>query len=325
MKFETININGKNYLSTQGVSKCPEYMIEMIQRRSPDVLVPFCTVGGLEKTKSMYSVDTAVSLASMFSEKGTDEEEIRKLFYSIDGLQAASTEYLINKNHIMLDPEFIFVNGDITKAKYIFNPFQEKDFMKSCKKLTINILGNYFNGYSIKSEIFRERMIKETQKPSFNPRNILASWDKFEAEESHLEKKPTPPVQEKLIKQPELFIKLRKHFSTRDIEEEKTGIIAQKGHGAFLTGICSIDTKIPVIKEGITIGRGLLQKEYGLYNGSIGKSHARVYEQDGNIYVSDLGSRNGTYLNGERIEKRKAEKIEKGDIIAFSDEEFILC
>ncbi len=45
----------------------------------------------------------------------------------------------------------------------------------------------------------------------------------------------------------------------------------------------------------------------------------------GSIFATDLGSRNGTYLNGEQLEKRVPVKMERGDILAFSDEEFILC
>jgi len=92
-----------------------------------------------------------------------------------------------------------------------------------------------------------------------------------------------------------------------------------------LTGICSINTKIPIKEEGVTVGRTMLQKEYGLYNSGIGKTHARVYKQDGNIFATDLGSKNGTYLNGEQLDKRVPVKMERGDILAFSDEEFILC
>ncbi len=325
MKFETINTNGKNYISTEGVSVCPDYMLEMIKRTEPDVLVPFCTVEGEGKTKNMYCVDTDVSLADLLQEKGTDVEGMRKLMYSIDGLQAVCAEYMIDKDHLMLDPELIFTAGDITGARYVFNPFNKNDFNGSCRKLTANLLGNYFNGYSIRSEIFRERLIKETKKSSFNPRNILASWDKLDEQEAAPGKKQAQVMHEKNLRQPSLLANLKKRFSTAGPEDDETGMITEKGRGMFLTGICSIDTKIPVDEEGTTIGRGMLQKEYGLYNGSIGKSHARLYEQEGNIYISDLGSRNGTYLNGEKIEKRKPARIEKGDIIAFSDEEFILC
>jgi pSer/pThr/pTyr-binding forkhead associated (FHA) protein len=101
--------------------------------------------------------------------------------------------------------------------------------------------------------------------------------------------------------------------------------IVSEGNCLYLNGLCNIETKIPILEEGITIGRQMLKQNYNLTNGRIGKSHARIYLMGDDAYITDLGSRNGTYLNGERLKKQKAERIERGDIVSFSDEEFILC
>jgi len=42
------------------------------------------------------------------------------------------------------------------------------------------------------------------------------------------------------------------------------------------------------------------------------------------VYVRDLNSRNGTYINGERIKPESFTKIKRGDIVAFGDNEYIL-
>jgi pSer/pThr/pTyr-binding forkhead associated (FHA) protein len=42
--------------------------------------------------------------------------------------------------------------------------------------------------------------------------------------------------------------------------------------------------------------------------------HARVYERDGDVYVEDLGSTNGTLVNGALLDS--ARKLKKGDRIA---------
>jgi FHA domain-containing protein len=33
--------------------------------------------------------------------------------------------------------------------------------------------------------------------------------------------------------------------------------------------------------------------------------HARIYEREGYLYIEDMGSTNGTYLNGERLDARE--------------------
>lgn len=40
--------------------------------------------------------------------------------------------------------------------------------------------------------------------------------------------------------------------------------------------------------------------------------HARVYERDGRLFVEDMGSTNGTYVNGQRV---YASALHGGDVI----------
>lgn len=49
---------------------------------------------------------------------------------------------------------------------------------------------------------------------------------------------------------------------------------------------------------------------------SVSKEHAEIYETDGELFVRDLGSTNGTYINGERVEGESP--IKEGDIIQFA-------
>ncbi len=43
--------------------------------------------------------------------------------------------------------------------------------------------------------------------------------------------------------------------------------------------------------------------------------HARVFRRDGAVYVEDLGSRNGTLLNGEPL--AHAAQLRRGDHVQF--------
>jgi len=55
---------------------------------------------------------------------------------------------------------------------------------------------------------------------------------------------------------------------------------------------------------------------------TVSRNHAEVevVSDDGQFYLTDLGSRNGTLINGEIISKRTS--IKKGDIISFGNSEF---
>lgn len=70
----------------------------------------------------------------------------------------------------------------------------------------------------------------------------------------------------------------------------------------------------------MTIGRGR-QCDIRLDDRFLSKLHARIIEEDGEYYLEDLGSSNGTYLNGE--EMTDALLLMDKDVIRLGDSEFL--
>ena len=71
----------------------------------------------------------------------------------------------------------------------------------------------------------------------------------------------------------------------------------------------------------------LIGKEKGRVNleikdRSVSRIHARLTEEDGMIYVEDLHSTNGTYLNDLLLEPHERMRLKKGDILQFGRVEF---
>ena len=63
----------------------------------------------------------------------------------------------------------------------------------------------------------------------------------------------------------------------------------------------------------VTVGRSLgcgIATTYDNYSSTV---HARLYRQDGRVYVEDLGSTNGTFVNSERV--TKPTKLGRGDLV----------
>ena len=59
-------------------------------------------------------------------------------------------------------------------------------------------------------------------------------------------------------------------------------------------------------------------------NEHISGRHCVFYYSDGEVFVMDEKSTNGTYINGEEISYGKKVKLKFGDKITLADEEFIL-
>jgi hypothetical protein len=49
-------------------------------------------------------------------------------------------------------------------------------------------------------------------------------------------------------------------------------------------------------------------------------SHARIDNRGGTMYLEDMGSTNGTYLNGRKVQS--AERLDMGDTIRIGDSEY---
>ena len=59
-----------------------------------------------------------------------------------------------------------------------------------------------------------------------------------------------------------------------------------------------------------------------LYSSSVSHRHAEIFERDGVLHIRDLGSTNGTCVNGDRVEGER--RLELGDTIHFADLPFRL-
>ncbi len=72
-----------------------------------------------------------------------------------------------------------------------------------------------------------------------------------------------------------------------------------------------------VLVGRLDVGRGIfpqvdLTPDGGL-EGGVSRRHARIFFQDNRFYVEDLGSTNGTYLNGLRLEPYSPRPLGDGD------------
>jgi len=61
----------------------------------------------------------------------------------------------------------------------------------------------------------------------------------------------------------------------------------------------------PITREGLIIGRWSESNIQISYDGTVSRRHCRVFESDRKFYVEDCDSAQGTWVNGERVIKRR--------------------
>jgi hypothetical protein len=64
------------------------------------------------------------------------------------------------------------------------------------------------------------------------------------------------------------------------------------------------------VEGEITLGRGGGCTVPLAFDTFVSTVHARAFDRDGNLWVEDLGSRNGTFVNGEQV--HEATRVAKG-------------
>ena len=78
--------------------------------------------------------------------------------------------------------------------------------------------------------------------------------------------------------------------------------------------------KIYPIRESLSVGRDRYSDIRLDYN-FISKNHFIIEEDRGEYYLRDLGSKNGTYVNGTKIDDEVI--LEDGDVIEVNDIKFV--
>ena len=80
------------------------------------------------------------------------------------------------------------------------------------------------------------------------------------------------------------------------------------------------DRSCPVNEIGISIGRGRSNTVQISYDAQVSRNHCRLYARAARIYIEDLHSVTGTWVNGERIVERRlfgGEEISVGTTVFF--------
>lgn len=86
-----------------------------------------------------------------------------------------------------------------------------------------------------------------------------------------------------------------------------------------LTGVSEVLAELVIpVHDDIRIGRSP-DSDVVLASQNISRQHALISIQNGNLFIKDLDSSNGTSVNDKALEPQKSKHINHNDVIAFAD------
>ena len=71
------------------------------------------------------------------------------------------------------------------------------------------------------------------------------------------------------------------------------------------------------VSDSLTIGRGS-DNDVVLGSKEVSRNHAQLSVLNGQLYVKDLGSSNGTFINNERVEDNHSKNLQDADRVSFA-------
>ncbi len=77
------------------------------------------------------------------------------------------------------------------------------------------------------------------------------------------------------------------------------------------------------VSDSLTVGRGS-DNNIVLGSKQVSRNHALLSVLNGNLYVKDLDSSNGTFINDERLEGNKSKQLKADDKVGFASFSFLV-
>lgn len=108
--------------------------------------------------------------------------------------------------------------------------------------------------------------------------------------------------------------------------KETTILTAENNHRSFCLMPVIKDQFSPIYIENESVVVGSWEKacDYVIRKDGVSRMHFKLIPKEDGMYMIDLNSTNGTYLNGTRLESGMEYKIEEGDVVAFARLEFFV-
>lgn len=119
----------------------------------------------------------------------------------------------------------------------------------------------------------------------------------------------------------------RQKRSDISVNEDENGVVTVfRGSQRIVQSVwledCSQDGKVFITKFPFRIGKMEGVTDFRIFNNTVSRKHADILKEQGRYYICDLGSTNGTYLCGKRIQPGVKEPLTDGMIIEFANSKF---
>lgn len=288
-----------------------------------------------EKNVYQYKILSYESMNDRYSNECFGKQEIKNLITALIRINMTAGEFLLRRECILLNPQYIYMDGE--SIYFCYYPDNVLDFEDGIKDIMEYVLehinhddrdtimtayGLYQrilkNSYTLESlmETFEK---KEDIKEEKNGEGVMPSI-MYVREESSYAYSPADEIPE----EESILDKIKKIFNIKPADEKSK--INKNAGTTVLSANRFINISggedIMLIHYPFVIGSRNKNCDYVIDNPLISRKHAIIWNEHGEIYVEDVGSTNGTKVNGMKIPSCEKIKLTTGDIVEFANIKF---
>lgn len=353
--------SGHNYLLflSGGISEGSEVpeetsQIEMVRRNNIEGLASLHVEWENNQKYYGYDITGMQPFSRILEFRLLTEEEVRELLSQLAAVIIKLEQYLLDRDKLVLDPEYIYVEIDSLRYLFFFYPEHQGVYGQHMKELARFLLEKVsaddpelltflFRFYRLCSEkepepeilfscLSQERKKEENRQSG----NIDIRERKQDSGSEICEKKEKKKrgfwesmkdfLRKSFHKRPydteEMWDELEPEYirlmekENHDIEERQTELLYREESFFDQPVLCCRERneKVPVNKFPFFIG---MQSgaDYSPGFGAVSRLHLKLEKKDGKYWITDLNSTNGTKLNGDRLFPNEEREVVQGDII----------
>ncbi len=331
------------------------YMLE--ENRIPGLLC--CTMQGVnQQQRFYYEVTSRQSLDLLLERKRLSYMDLIHVLKGIQTAISGAREYLLDVNHLMLRPEYMYLNLDMDLPELCYFPYYEKPVREQFFELAEYLLGKLDRqdreGVELGYEIYKmaseencsiEEILKlqgkRTEESPGTAGNIRLSWEEPQEPTSRKIAEPSKPYgtkkasfwrRRKKESEQSLLLPERGGLLSEEFSSEEPEWVAPRGETSLLSEgqerrlvLYSPNPAVeplPVSGEYFLIGKKRDAVDGYINHPTVSRIHARIEKREQGYFMTDLNSTNGTYLNARLLEPNETAQLRTGDVVRFADMEY---
>lgn len=302
-------------IESEGIS-CSNYFLTVIKENHVPGLLPVQKRSTEKGIAYAYEITGRESLGKQWKVCSLNYRDMKNILIQLTDIVKQSEEYLLDSDKLLLEPDVMFLeNGRLLLCYY---PEKQTGFYEAFRGLAERMMKET-DHLDLKGTGFIYGIYDACRKDTFVLEKYLKeSWKEENSVQEKTLPVTLPPPAEK--KRPEKHNRLwRMPTGTKRKRREQirqefwSEVWKLKGNQEFV-----------VDKSPFIIGKRNGEVDACIENSHVSRKHAKLEQERGLFFLTDLGSTNGTYINGRRILAEKKEAVSPGDRISFADQMFLL-